>query len=78
MHRGETTEAAEVCNVQSEYVAYAMDVHRCRQPCVVNLNTQDPVLKDNPPPFPVDGLAVRQQDHTALDDSHLALGFGYR
>lgn len=44
----------------------------------MNLNTQDSVLKDYPPPCPVDGFVVRQQDHTGLDGSHLALGFGNR
>jgi hypothetical protein len=76
MHGGKSTEPAEVRHIQREDVAYAMHVHGRRQSRVVHLNTQDAVLHNNSPPFPVNGFAVRQNGHTGLDCSDLALSLG--
>ena len=60
MHRGETLEAAEICYVHRDYVVDCVHLHRCRQTRIVHLNSRHAVLHYDSPPFPVNGLAVRQ------------------
>jgi hypothetical protein len=58
MQSGETSEAAEICDVQCKYVIHVVHIHGRRQPCVVHLNSRDGILDDNSPPLPVDRLVL--------------------
>ena len=68
--------ASEVGGVQTEEIRYSVSLHPRHQPGIVHLNSRDMVLDNDPPPFPVDCLAVWQQAHTGFDCAYFALGFG--
>ena len=78
MQRSEAVETAKVHHVQREDMAEAVNVHRCCQARVVNLNPGDAVLYYNPPPLSVNCLVVWQQAHSGLNHAHFAICFGDR
>jgi len=74
MDSGEAGEAAEIGDVQREYVIHVVHIHGRRQPRVVHLNSRDAVLHDNSSPLSVDRIVVRQETHTSLYPLHYEVG----
>lgn len=73
MHCSEVAIPAEIRYVQCEYMAYAVDIHRSRQPRIVNLNPQDAVLNDDFPPFSINRVTIRQKNHAGFDCAYFSL-----
>src|SRR5664279_4764763 len=78
MEWDDASEAGEICGIESEDVAHSVDVHRCCQARIKHLNTQNTVLYNDPPPYPINAFTIWQETHSGLDGRYLAFRLGHR
>jgi len=60
----------EVLNVEGENVSDTIHGHRCDQPCIVGLLPRHAVFQDEPAPFWIDIIRVRQSKNRIFDASN--------
>src|SRR5580658_1418726 len=76
MENPESQEAPEISNIKGQQLGYAMDVHACSQPGVMDLHALDVVLDQKGAPALVDLPAVRQKLEILFDHTGQAIRLG--
>jgi hypothetical protein len=64
--------AGEIRNIERQYPLDSMNVHRCGQPGVMNLDAEYAVFDDQTLPFRIGSRRVRQESQDMLDLFDLA------
>ena len=74
MNRLNCFESCEVTGIECQNPADAMDVHRCHQLCIVDLDAQNTVLDDQAFPLSINRRRVWQDRQEPLDFLNLSKG----
>ena len=78
MDDGDVWVTGKVLCVESRQMSYSMYLHCCHQSSVMNSNPEDGMQHNDPPPFVIDGFAIREQHHPAFYRPGFPVGMGRR
>src|ERR1700674_1642339 len=78
MHGGNPVITLKIPNIQRQEMPYSMHAHGGGKTRIMHLNAEDCILHNDSSPRRIDGFALLQQRHAALDDSNFIIRLRWR